>query len=63
MIDRFSYNFVKLREFSLLTSETDGLQFLGLSIVLLVFGWLSLFLFIEHKEASGTTVCAIEVRR
>lgn len=62
MIDRFSYNFVKLREFSLLTSETDGLKFHRLSIVLLVFGWLSLFLFIEHK-AGSTTVCAIEVRR
>lgn len=62
MIDRFSYNFVKLREFSLLTSETDGLKFHGLSIVLLVFGWLSRTLFIEHK-ASSTKVCAVEVRR
>lgn len=38
LIDRLSCNFVKQREFSLLTSETDGLKFDRLSLVLLVFG-------------------------
>lgn len=38
LIDRLSCNFVKQREFSLSTSETDGLKFDRLSLILLVFG-------------------------
>lgn len=41
---------MKQREFSLLTNETDGLKFEGLSLVLLVFG-LFFFLFIVSKAS------------